>query len=181
MDVMEAIKGRRSIRKYKPDAVPEEVLQTLMEAVKWAPSWFNTQCCQVIVVKDPQLKSELAKTLDRDNLALSSITEAPIVLVFCAIKGVSGYEEGQPATIKGDWLMFDTGLAMQNLCLTAHALGLGTVTIGLFDYQQVAKALQVPQNVEVVAMTPLGYPATEEKITERKDLSEFISYNKYRK
>ena len=56
MDLMEAIKGRRSIRKYKPDPVSEETLQKIMEAVRWAPSWANTQCWEVIVVKDPKDK-----------------------------------------------------------------------------------------------------------------------------
>ena len=57
--------------------------------------------------------------------------------------------------------MFDTGLAMQNLCLAAYALGLGTVIVGMFDHQKVAEILGVHQDVEVVAMTPLGYPATQ--------------------
>jgi nitroreductase len=179
---MEAIKGRRSIRKYKPDPVSEETLQKIMEAVRWAPSWANTQCWEVIVVKDQKVKSELATTLihiPKSNPAASSMTEAPIVLVLCGIKGVSGYYKGQSQTVKGDWLMFDTGLAMQNLCLTAHALGLGTVVVGRFDHKKVAEILGVPQNVEVVAMTPLGYPAAEGSAPKRKELSEFVFHEKY--
>jgi nitroreductase len=79
MDLMDAIKGRRSIRKYKPDPVPEETLQKIMEAVRWAPSWANTQCWEVIVVKDPNIKSELATALTKTNPALS-MADAPIVL-----------------------------------------------------------------------------------------------------
>jgi nitroreductase len=182
MDLMEAIKGRRSIRKYKPDPVPEEMLQKIMEAVRWAPSWHNTQCWEVIVVKDQRVKSELATTLihiPKSNPAGPSMTEAPIVLVLCGIKGVSGCYKGQPQTAKGDWLMFDTGLAMQNLCLAAHALGLGTVVVGRFDHNKVAEILGVPQNVEVVAMTPLGYPAAEGSAPKRKEISEFVFYDKY--
>jgi nitroreductase len=181
MEVLEAIKGRRSIRKYKSDPVPEEALRTLMEAVKWAPSWSNTQCCQVIVVKNADTKSKFAKTVPKDNPALSSLSEAPVVLVFCAKKEISGYDQGKTATVKGDWLMFDTGLAVQSLCLTAHALSLGTVVIGQFDHQKVAEILEVPGNVDVVTMIPLGYPAARENVTKRKDTSEFISYDKYRK
>jgi nitroreductase len=184
MDLMETIKGRRSIRKYKPDPLSEEALSTLMEAVRWAPSWHNTQCWEVIVVKDQKVKSELATTLihtPKSNPAASSMTEAPIVLVLCGIKGVSGYYKGQPQTVKGDWLMFDTGLAMQNLCLAAHALGLGTVVVGRFDHKKVAEILGVPQNVEVVAMTPLGYPAAEGGAPKRKELSEFVFNERYGK
>ena len=77
--------------------------------------------------------------------------------------------------------MFDTGLAMQNLCLAAHALGLGTVIIGMFDHKGVEKILGVPQDVEVVAMTPLGYPTTVGNIPKRKELSEFVFYDEYLK
>jgi len=181
MDLMEAIRGRRSIRKYKPDPVPEEALQTVMEAVRWAPSWGNTQCWKVIMVKDSALKSELAKTVPKINPAQSTVTEAPVLVVLCGAREVSGYYGGRPSTAKGDWLMFDTGLAMQNLCLAAYALGLGTVIIGMFDHQKVAEILGVPQGVEVVAMTPLGYPAVQRSGSNRKEVTEFVSYEKYGK
>ena len=179
MDLMEAIKGRRSIRKYKPDPVPEEVFRTLMEAVRWSPSWANTQCWEVIAVRDPKVKSDLATALSKGNPALSSVTDAPLVIVLCGKRGVSGFKKGEATTAKGDWLMFDTGLATQTLCLTAHMLGLGTVIVGNFDHQRVAEILGVPQNVEVVAMTPLGYPATEGIAPRRKESSEFVFYEKY--
>jgi len=179
MDLMEAIKGRRSIRKYKPELVPEEELQKVMEAVRWAPSWANTQCWEVIVVKDPKVKSELATALPKTNPALSSMTEAPLIIVLCGKKGVSGFKKGEAATVKGDWLMFDTGIAMQTLCLTAHSLGLGTVVVGMFDHKKAEEILGVPQNAEVVAMTPLGYPAAEGSAPKRKEHSEFIFYEKY--
>jgi nitroreductase len=179
MELMEAIKGRRSIRKYKSDPVPEEVLCTLMEAVRWAPSWANTQCWEVIVVKDPKVKSELATTLPKGNPALSSMTDAPLVLVLCGKKGVSGFYKGQASTVKGDWVMFDTGLAMQNLCLAAHTLGLGTVIVGFFDHKKAEEILGVPENVEVVAMTPLGYRAVEGSVSKRKEIFEFVFYDKY--
>jgi len=179
MDLMDAIKGRRSIRKYKSDPVSEETLHTLMEAVRWAPSWANTQCWEIIVVKDPKVKSDLATTLPKGNPALSSITEAPLVIVLCGKKGVSGFKRGEAVTTKGDWLMFDTGIAMQNLCLTAHAFGLGTVIIGMFDRKSAERVLGVPQDVEVVAMTPLGYRAMEGNVPRRKELSEFIFHERY--
>jgi nitroreductase len=181
MELMEAIKGRRSMRKYRPDPVPEEALRALLEAVRWSPSWANTQCWEVIVVKDPKVKSELAGTLVKTNPALSSMAEAPLVIVLCGKKGVSGFKKGEAATVKGDWLMFDTGIAMQSLCLTAHGLGLGTVVVGLFDHQKAEEILGVPQDREVVALTPLGYPAAEGVTPKRKELSEFVFYEKYGK
>ena len=181
MDLMDAIRGRRSIRKYKPDPVPEEVLKTILEAVRWSPSWANTQCWEVVVVKDQNVKSELAATLTKTNPSLSSMTEAPLIIVLCGKKGVSGFKKGEVATVKGDWLMFDTGIAMQTLCLTAHSLGLGTVVVGLFDHKKAEEILGVPQNAEVVAMTPLGYPAVEGGAPKRKEPSEFVFYDRYPK
>jgi nitroreductase len=179
MDLVEAIKGRRSIRKYKPDPVSEEALRNVIEALRWAPSWANTQCWEVVVVKDPKVKAELATALSKTNPALFALTDAPVVLVLCGKKGVSGFKKGEAVTVKGDWLMFDTGIAMQNLCLTAYSLGLGTVVVGLFDHKRVEEILGVPPNVEVVAMTPLGYPAAEAGAPKRKEPSEFIFYDKY--
>ena len=181
MELMDAIKGRRSIRRYKPDPVPEEVLRTLLEAARWAPSWANSQCWEIIVLKDPKVKSEVAKTVPKVNPGLSSLTEAPVLLVLCGRKEISGYYGGKPSTGKGDWLMFDTGLAMENLCLAAHALGLGTVIVGMFDHKKAGEILQVPSHVEVVAMTPLGYPAAQGGSPKRKDISEFVYYERYGK
>ena len=179
MELMEAIKGRRSIRKYKADPVPEEALRTVLEAVQWSPSWANTQCWEVIVVRDQNMKASLAATLGKGNPATSSMTDAPLVLVLCGKKGVSGYYKGQTSTVKGDWLMFDTGIAMQSLCLAAHAQGLGTVVVGLLDHKKAEGILGVPENVEVVAMTPLGYPATAGGAPKRKDTAEFVFHDRY--
>jgi len=176
---MEAIKGRRSIRKYKSDPVPDDTLGKVLEGVRWAPSWANTQCWEVIVVRDPKIKSEILRTVPETNRAYSAMVGAPVILVLCGKKAISGYYGGKPATVKGDWLMFDTGLAMQNLCLAAHDLGLGTVIVGLFDHKKAEEILGVPESVEVVAMTPLGYPAAEGSVRKRKEFSEFVFYEKY--
>jgi len=179
MDVMEAIRGRRSVRSYRRDPVPEENLQAVLEAVRWSPSWANTQCWEVIVVRDLNLRTELTQALPKGNPGLSAMTEAPLLLVLCGKKGVSGYYKGQSATVKGDWLMFDVGIAMQSLSLAAHALGLGTVVIGLFDHNKVEAILGVPQGVEVVAMTPLGFPATTGSPPKRKEISAFVYHDRY--
>jgi nitroreductase len=181
MDLMEAIRERRSIRKYKADPVSEEALQKVIEAVRWSPSWANTQCWEVIIIRDPSMKSQLANTLTTTNPSRSSMTEAPLVVVLCGKKGVSGFKKGGAATVKGDWLMFDTGIAMQSLCLAAYGLGLGTVVVGLFDHKKAEEILGLPQDVEVVAMTPLGYPAAQVGAPKRKEVSEFVFGERYPK
>lgn len=181
MDVFEAIKGRRSIRKYRPDPISDEMLDEVLEAVRWSPSWANTQCWEVVVIRDPDVKEKVAEILPPGNPARSSVKEAPVLLVFCAIRNLSGFKRGEATTDKGDWFMFDVGVAMENLCLAAHSLGLGTVMIGLFDARKVEKLLAVPDNIAVVAMTPLGYPHHDVSAPRRKELVEFVQHESYDK
>ena len=85
-----------------------------------------------------------------------------------------------PATDKGQWwLMFDLGLAMQNVALAARALGLGTVHIGMFDAEEVARILDIPDNVVVVELMALGWPDETPPVRPRKEISDFVSYEKY--
>ncbi|WP_025322784.1 nitroreductase family protein [Deferrisoma camini] len=179
MELYEAIRGRRSIRRYKPDPVPQEVLDRLLEAAQWAPSWAHTQCCEVVVVSDPQVKEALQKTLPPSNPAFRAMVEAPLSVAFCAKTGRAGFYKGKAATPRGDWFMFDVALAMENFMLAAHAEGLGTVCVGLFDAAAAAKAVGAPEGVEVVALTPLGYPAAEAKVPPRKPRDEFVRWNRY--
>jgi len=185
MEVMQAIKERRSIRKYKPDPVSDEAIDTVLDAARWAPSWANTQCWRFVVVRDPEVRAKLADTLrartpGKENRAAAAIRSAPVAIVACAELGRSGYYKGgEQATDKGDWFMFDVALAMQNLALAAHAIGLGTVHVGLFDAKEVAKILDVPANVAVVEMTPLGYPDEEPTAPARKELAEIVFQGNY--
>ena len=179
MELIEAIKNRRSIRKYKNTPVKERDLETVLDAARWAPSWANTQCTRFIVVKDAKKKAEVMETLSPNNPSRVAIDEAPVLIVACAELGRSGYKKGEVSTDKGDWFMFDAGLAMQNLVLAAYALGLGTVHIGLFDAKKAAEILEVPEGFVVVEMTPLGYPDMEGKTPSRKELSEIVSYDKF--
>lgn len=188
MEVLEAIKTRRSIRKYKPAPVDDKSVEIVLEAARWAPSWANTQCWRFIVVRDSGVKNRLADALiavgDRPNRAADAIKSAPVAVVACAELGKSGYryrEPGGPATDKGDWYMFDVALAMQNLTLAAHSLGLGTVHVGAFDAKRVETILGVPEGFCVVEMTPLGYPEAESGVKpgKRKELSEIVSQDKF--
>jgi len=179
MEVIQAIKERRSIRKYKPEPVSDEELNIVLEAARWAPSWANTQCWRFIVVRDKEKKVGLSQTLTPQNPSTNAVIDAPLVIVACAEKGRSGYYKGNPATDKGDWFMFDLGLAMQNLCLAAHSIGLGTVHIGAFNAQKAGEILNLPEGTVVVEMTPLGHPLGEVKTPPRKELEELVFYESY--
>jgi len=186
VELFEAIKTRRSIRKYKSDPVDDKKVEAILEAGRWAPSWSNTQCWKFIVVRDPQVKAKLAECLlpfklpDKtiDNPAINIINTVPVVIVVCAEIGKSGGPPGPGGgggefiTDKGDWFMFDTALAVQNMVLAAHSLGLGTVIIGTLDAAKVEKALSVPRGYRVVTLFPVGVPDQEGKAPPRKELAE---------
>jgi len=178
-DVMEIIKGRRSIRRYQDREIPEEHLNKVLEAIRWSPSWTNTQCWEVIVVKDSMIKQKLQETLSTGNSATKAIGEAPVVITLCGKLQSAGYEKGQATTKFGDWFMFDLGIATQNLCLAAHNLNLGTVIVGLFDHDKAKDILKVPEGYEVVALVPLGYPAKEASAPPRKEIGEFVHYDTF--
>jgi nitroreductase len=179
MEVMEAIKTRRSIRKYKADPVADQTLETVLEAARWAPSWANTQCWRFIVVRQADIKNKLADTLNDTNPAMDAIRKAPLVIVACAELGKSGYYDEVAVTDKGDWFMFDVALAMQNLALAAHSQGLATVHVGRFDAEEAARILGVPQGYCVVEMTPLGYPDQVRDPRPRKELPEIVFHDKW--
>jgi nitroreductase len=181
MDVMDAIMGRRSIRKYKSTPVSEGDLNAVLEAGRWAPSWANSQCWEIIVVTRQEIKDQLCSAFDPavKNPAAGTISTAPVVLVLAAKKNRSGYYKGKAVTKLGDWGMFDLALAMENITLAAHNCGLGTVILGAFDQDVVARILCTPDDVMVVAMTPLGYPDIAPQPTPRKPLSEIVSYEQY--
>ena len=189
MEVFDAIKTRRSIRHYKTDPVSEELLQKVLEAARWAPSWANSQCSRYVVVRDKDQRQKLADSLRVGNSAIAALIEAPVAIVVCTELGKAGFTGGEKITgrsdwkisltNKGDWYMFDAGVAMQNLVLAAHALGLGTVYVGGFNSTDVAETIKLPRGMEVVAMTPLGYPADGGKSPSRKELSELVFNEQY--
>ncbi len=179
MELMDAITGRRSIRNFEDKSVSDEQIEQILEAVKWAQSWANTQCWEVIVVKDLETKKQLQATLAKGNPATKSMVQAPVVFVLCAKLKEAGYYKGQVTTKFGDWFMFDLGIAAQNLCLRAHELGLGTVIVGLFDHDKVKEILGVPDGYEVVVMIPAGYPSKVPSAPKRKEISEFTHYEKF--
>jgi nitroreductase len=179
MDLFEAIRDRRSIRSYKSDPVSDEVLNQIFEVVRLTPSWANTQCWEFVVIRDPEMKEKIQGTVPKFNPAYKAFGEAPIAVAALGRKNEAGFYKDAAMTPKGDWLMYDIGLAMHAFCLAAHSLGLGTVQVGIFDPAKVAEILGVPENVEVVALTPLGYVDKPSKMPKRKEAAEFVHYDKF--
>jgi len=174
--MIKIIKERRTIRKYLPKPLSEELLNTVLEAGRWAQSWANTQCWQVIVVKDEKIKKSLQETLPKGNPSYQAIMDAPVVLCLCGKKNLSGYYKGQVCTHFGDWMLFDLGIFAQNIALTAYSLGLGTVIVSLLDHNKAKEILGLSDDVELVSLMPLGFPADTPSPPPRKELKDFVKY-----
>jgi len=173
MEFYEVIRTRRSIRSYKPDPIPEDVLMRILEAARIAPSGSNRQPWKFIIVKNEELKRKLAAACHNQMF----IAEAPIVIVAC------GYSiHWNRGGYMGDLSMLvDVSIAFTHLILAARAEGLGTCWIGAFNNEEVKSILGIPKDVNVVAITPLGYPKDEGfgEPGSRKPLSEIISIDKF--
>ena len=106
------------------------------------------------------------------------IAAAPVLMAVTVIKNRSGYErDGSFSTPRGDgWQMYDAGIASQTFCLAAYEQGLGSVILGLFDEESVASMLQLPEDRELVALIPVGYPDEEPAVPRRKPVEDLLSY-----
>ncbi len=163
MELKEAILKRRSVRKFTDYQVSNEEVSELLEAARWAPSWANTQVWEFVVVRDRQIIENIAATLVQNNPAVKCTQSASVVIVGCAKRGVSGAHDGKNLTIFSEWFMFDLALAVQNLCLCAHDMGLGTVIVSLLDHEALKRVLSVPEGYEAITVIPVGKPAVSDK------------------
>ena len=177
MTAKECITGRRSIRRFTDRPVSHELLSPIVETASFAPSWKNTQITRYIAVEG-EAKAALAKctSLFPGNGAI--MESAPVVIAVTIITGRSGYErDGSFSTPKGDrWQMYDAGIASEAFCLAAHEEGLGTVILGLFDEEEAAKLLNLPEGRQLAALIPVGYPAEAPAAPRRKTVEELLSF-----
>ncbi|MFA9396123.1 MAG: nitroreductase family protein [Halodesulfovibrio sp.] len=174
-EVMTAMYERRTIRKYTDQEVSEETLRELFKIIESTQSWANSQCWEVVEVRDSELRKALQSTVPTKNPAYTAIVNAPVLLAMCARRGQSGtLGTSEMATKHGDWYMYDLGLATQNLCLAAHSLGLGTVVVGWFDPDKAEGIVNAPEGVEVVSLIPLGYRNQKGVVPKHKLVENFV-------
>ena len=171
MQVLDVIRARRSVRRYKQDPIPEEVFSRVMEAARLAPSGKNLQPWKFIIVKDQGLKDRLAEASRRQLF----IAKAPVIIVACGYPDRSYQHQGNYMT---SWSI-DVTCALDHLMLQAQEDGLGTCWIGAFEEKDVKRLLNVPEDVRVLALTPLGCPDEQPRDRGRKSLEEIISYDSY--
>ena len=178
MTAKECITGRRSIRRFKPDAVSHELIAQIVKTASFAPSWKNTQIARYTVIEG-DLKNKIAAEATTPFPGNGKIIEnAPALVVVSVIKNRCGYErDGSFTTPRKDtWQMFDAGVAAQTFCLAAHENGLGTVILGIFDQDKVEELIALPDDREVVTLIPLGYAVEEPACPRRKTVEDLLSF-----
>jgi nitroreductase len=166
MEFSEVIRERYSVRAYRPDPVEDEKLQEVLEAMRLAPTANNRQPFQFIVIHTEGREEELNRIYYKDWFV-----QAPIVICACGIPAQS-WVRGRAKNYND----VDVAIAMDHLILAAANLGLGTCWIGAFDPDAAREILGLPDGVEPIVFTPLGYPADWPKPKERKPLSELVRY-----
>jgi len=171
MDVFEAIKGRRSVRKYKRDVVPKELIEKMLDAARWAPSGGNIQPWKFIVISDKNLLELIRK------VSPGYLGETPLAILVCSDKE-KAYKTG--GTLGRDYLtVADCSMAVENMLLAAYALGLGTCVVKSFARVAVKEFLGIPEGIEPELLVIVGYPAQTPTPPVRKRLEEIAYMNRY--
>ena len=170
MNVLDAIRSRRSIRSFKDKPIEEEKLLRILEAGRLAPSAKNMQEWRYILVKDKELRRKVAVACNNQYF----IAEAPVVIVGCATMTDYVLTCGQPA------YTIDVSISMDHMSLQAVEEGLGTCWIGAFKEDEVKRILDIPPQMRVVEVMPLGYPKFQPEPKPRMRLEQIVTYDKYR-
>ena len=169
MEFNDLIRKRKSIRKYDlTRPVSDELVTKLLDAARIAPSACNIQPWHFIVVRDNNVKEKLKESYGREWFYT-----APVIIVGCVDTSVSWKRSFD----KADYSQVDLTIAFEHLLLAAANEGLGTCWVGAFNPVVAKKVLGVPENVNIVAMTPVGFPAEEPQTKPRKELNEIIHQN----
>jgi nitroreductase len=204
MDVSEAIRKRRSIRKFKPDPIPEEKIRLLLESARLAPSGTNTQPWRFIIVKDNGTKKKLQEAAHNQR----HVKSAPVIIVCCAdLKAFKEFSERVDEliesgalpertrevfipylkkgmdTVTKDALMIaaaaNVAIAVEHIVLQAVEIGLGTCWVRWYEDDKVKEILDIPEYVEVMALLPVGVPDEEPAPRPRLGLDKIVYSEKY--
>jgi nitroreductase len=169
VEFSELVQKRYSVRAYRPDPVEDEKVQQVLEAARLAPTAANRQPFQFIVIHTAGREAELRRIYDRDWFV-----QPPLVVCACGVPAEAWVRRDGKSYVD-----VDVAIAVDHLTLAAADLGLGTCWVGAFDPVAAREVLGLPDGVEPVAFTPLGYPADEPKAKKRKSLSELVRHERW--
>jgi nitroreductase len=169
LSVLDVIKARGSIRRYKDKPIPKQALLDILEAARMAQSADNRQPWEFIVVADPVMKKKLVPAAGSQAF----VGEAAAVLVCLA----SPEESASVGPFEG--FLIDLAIAIENMALTAWDLRIGSCWIGAYNEGKLKELFGVPKNLRVVSLLTLGYPDGKPEAKFRKTLNEITHYEKY--
>jgi len=171
VDILEAIKTRRAIRKYKTEVVPDDMIETILDAGRFAPTGSNLQPWKFIVVRNPTTIDLIRK------LSPGYFGAAPQAIVICSDK-VTAYEKG--GTLGRDYITIaDCSMATENMLLAAHALGLGACPMKSFATAAIKEVLQIPDGIEPELILIMGYPDEKPNPPPKYPLEQIVFLDKY--
>jgi nitroreductase len=168
MDLLEIIKNRRSIRVFKKQDVPQDIIEKLLEAARWAPSAGNVQPWAFVVAISQKMKQNLSMAA----FGQKDLEEASVVFVVCADEKIA--EQSYGVRGKSLYCLQDTAAAIQNILLTAHSLGLGSCWIGAFKEDEIRQVIKAPKEMRPVALIPVGYPNEAPAARSRRPVGEIM-------
>jgi nitroreductase len=169
MEFSKLIETRYSVRAYKPDPVEQEKLERVLEAARLAPTAVNFQPFQLIVIHTAGREEQLNRIYRKDWFV-----QPPLVIAACGLP-----EKGWTRRDGRSYLDVDLGIVMDHLILAATDEGLGTCWVGNFDAAAAREVLGLPDDVEPIAFTPLGYPDDEPRTKKRRPLAELVRYERW--
>ena len=171
------INDRRSIRKYTDRPVSEEQVKELLTAASLAPSWKNSQPSRYYVAMG-QARDAVAGMLPPFNN--KNVENASVLIVTTVVKGTSGHDkDGNPSTHLGDgFTHFDNGLRVENICLKAVEMGLGTLIMGIYNEAEIREYWNIPENQEIVCVLAVGYPEIQPDARPRLSVDEIAVFRK---
>ncbi len=173
MDVLEAIRNRCAVRQFKSEIIPDDVMRKILEAARWAPSPFNTQPWEFIIIRD----KETLKSISKFARYSGYLENAPMAIAVVVL----------PVNGKFSWInsigepRFAAAMAVQNMMLAAWELGIGTCWVSI-DRDKVGERLNVPKTHFVLTVIPIGYPEIAPKKHDesfRKNLEDLVFHEKH--
>lgn len=168
--LLDLFRSRRSIRQYRPDPVPDELLDQVLEAGRWAPSASNRQPWDFIVIRDETVRREVAKHAAYFLIKWAHVEQAPVLIVLCGNSSNRIYNQ---------FLHEDIGLAGGQMMLQAKALGLGTCWLGGLDRKAMGDVIKLPENIQIIGLLTVGFPAEDPPPPRRKPLADIVHYDTF--
>jgi nitroreductase len=174
VEFYDVVKIRKSIKKFKNTQINSEKLTRMIDAAMMSPSWKNNSSYKFILVDQKSQLEQISKAImNKDNSAAQSIIDAPMTAIIVADPEDSGEVQNK------EYYLVDSAIAMEHFVLSATNEGYGTCWIAAIDEDIIKKALSIPQNYKVVALTPVGEIAESSEHNDKKDVSDFVFLNSW--